>query len=147
MNFFMEFLPKLHTELALSMFCLTQNKTRSPSPRNGDLEVPHYVVSQWFMKRELKEHINYLYSRHFYPLKLFTKDTHMYIKFYKFSTFNLEFCLKKMMLYWFFFITFHLNLIGSWAGIFGTVFLIIILGQKGRKILHFLFKNDGKEGN
>jgi len=42
----MEFLLKLQAELTVFILRLTQNKTQSPSPRNGYLEVPHYVVSQ-----------------------------------------------------------------------------------------------------
>lgn len=147
MNFFMECPPKQQTELAPSRFCLTQNEAQSPSPSSGDLEVPHYVLSQLFMERELKEHLNYLYSRHFYPLKLFTKDTHVHKKFYGFATLSLESCLKIMMLYWFFYnLPFKFNRKLSWD-IWNCVFYNYFGDRRERKILQFLFKNDGKGGN
>lgn len=42
------------------MFLLTQNETQSPDPRNGSLDVPHYVVSHLFVEIKLEEYLNYL---------------------------------------------------------------------------------------
>lgn len=93
-----------------------------------------------------KEHLNYQYSRHFFPLKLFTKYTHVHMKFYKFTRNSLESCLKIMMVYWFSYI-FTFKLIGSWVGIFGTAFFIIILGKEKRgRFLTFYSKIMGKGG-